>query len=379
VAGQRVRARDESERDAKAHACKHGPHADLLSVDLCVRVPRPEANRDGLDHLWRNYFGAVGFEPGERRTEPATDGGFVNVASLEGIEVGTLAWGDFLYVGARPMQEPHGPSGERALAWLGRVMSSAKQAAHLWVEHQGLTTDADRCVVLAYREAEGGLAVENHGKDRALRRQAKVADVDYRTMPRAAWAKWLQESGHAERMPKGACAAAQALLDGEADEVTLIVEGDRYRWLDADSLATPSEAECIGSAWKEKVHGFALTGAQELVDAERRLPDWLTPEEKQRVRERVQDALRALFYQERLHPELPRLVECFPHVGRDALFEAFFREVNGGTVPFRLDPRTGKVSVALEDAVPRLERTLETNRPRRESLENQQLGRGIHA
>ncbi len=105
VAGIRVRARDQDECTAKLDAWRRGVNRELLSAAIFVRLPLQKVinNQESVDRLLYNYFGALGFEPEETRTEAENEGQFVKYASLNGIDVGTITVGDSVYLAARPL------------------------------------------------------------------------------------------------------------------------------------------------------------------------------------------------------------------------------------------------------------------------------------
>src|SRR5260370_7744403 len=91
VAGIRVGARDQDECTAKLDAWRRGVNRELLSADIFVRLPLQKVinNQESVDRLLYNYFGALGFEPEQTRTEPENEGQFLKSPSLNSINAGT--------------------------------------------------------------------------------------------------------------------------------------------------------------------------------------------------------------------------------------------------------------------------------------------------
>ena len=357
VAGQRVRARDEGERTAKLDAWTKGCHRDLLDADFFLRLPFQQVinNRESVDRLLASYFGAIGFEPEESRIEPEYKGQFVKYAGLTGIEVGTITVGDAVYLAARPLQDPADQTSAKTLAWLDKVMTTAKQAANHMFERNELKDSHNLPAVLAYRDPDGGFQIEECGWVFALSKQSKMVGADYTLMPKDEFATWLKQMDDNYDVTDEAWGAGELLIKMEADEIAVIFDGDRYRFLDADVIGTPSRAEYIGNLWRERYQGFVLAGAHELVEAEERLPEWLTATEKERVMRSVNQSLRALFYGADLHPGMTEITRRFTHIADTDLFQALFREVNAGNIRFQINEKTGRVEVDSQDAVNRLE------------------------
>ena len=363
VAGIRVRARDQDECTAKLDAWRRGVNRELLSADIFVRLPLQKVinNQESVDRLLHNYFGAIGFEPEETRTEAENEGQFVKYASLNGIDVGTITVGDSVYLAARPLRDPVDQASANTLAWLGRVMTTAKHAANHLFDQSALKAESDLRAVLAYRDRDGGFRIEERGWASVLSQQSKMVGIDYEyeIMHREEFAKWLKQMDDDYDVTDKAWAAGEMLIKTEADEIAVIFEGDRYSFLDADAIGTPSQAEYIGNLWREKYQGFVLVGAHELVEAEERLPEWLTATEREGVMQRVNQSLRMLFYGAHIHPGLSELTERFTHIKDTDVYQTFFREVNDGNIRFQLN-KNGRVEVDTQDAVKRLEEVFKT-------------------
>jgi hypothetical protein len=373
VAGRRVRARDEGERTAKLDAWTKGCHRDLLDADFFLRLPLQQVinNRESVDRLLHNYFGAIGFEPEESRIEPEYKGQFVKYAGLTGIEVGTITVGDSVYLAARPLQDPVDQTSAKTLVWLDRVMTVAKHAANHMFERNELNGCSDLRAVLAYRDPDGGFQIEECGWVFALSQQSKMVGVDYKLMQRDEFATWLKQMDDDYSVTDEAWGVGELLIKREADEIAVIFDGDRYRFLDADVIGTPSQAEYIGNLWREKYQGFVLAGAHELVEAEERLPEWLTATEKERVMRSVNQSLRALFYGADLHPGMTEITRRFTHIADTDLFPSFFREVNAGNIRFQINKKTGRVEVDSQDAVKRLEEVFKAGQAELSTAEHQ--------
>jgi hypothetical protein len=361
----RVRARDEQEHDAKLLAQASNFSEDILGADLFVRVPLQQvaSHRISFDLLLYNYFGAIGFVPEEQRIDPHKEGQFVKYGGLNGIEVGTITVGDSVYFAARPLTTPLDSRTEKAMTWLERVMAVAKQAANHLFEKNGLSADRELRTVLAYRQGAGKLRIEELNWSAALDQQAKMAGVTYQIMHPNDLSDWMQRIDSSETsydINDEAWGIGLELAKSGAEEIAVMFDGEQYSFADADAFGTPSQAEYITRFWKEKYQGFVLVGAQELVEAEKRLPPWVTPQERIEVFEQANRALVPVFYGARFHPELSELAKRFEEI--DEVYEAFFREVNKGKIRFELEKTTGRVVIDQEDAYHKLAAIFESRR-----------------
>jgi hypothetical protein len=257
------------------------------------------------------------------------------------------------------------------LAWLDKVMITAKQAANHMFERNELKDSHNLPAVLAYRDPDGGFQIEECGWVFALSKQSKMVDADYTLMPKDEFATWLKLMDDNYDVTDEAWGAGELLIKMEADEIAVIFDGDRYRFLDADVIGTPSPAEYIGNLWRERYQGFVLAGAHELVEAEERLPEWLTATEKERVMRSVNQSLRALFYGADLHPGMKEITRRFTHIADTDLFQALFREVNAGNIRFQINEKTGRVEVDSQDAVNRLEEVFKAGQDKASTTELQ--------
>jgi hypothetical protein len=373
TAGTHVRARDEQERDAKIAACQCRVTEGLLDSDLFGRLPVQQVmpNRASFDLLLHNYFGAVGFSPEEKRAAPLGEVQFVKYGGLNGVEVGIITVRDLVYLAARPLRDPiDGPS-EKALVWLEKVMETAKQAAQLLFEKNELSSDRDMRTVLAYRAPGGDLHVEEFSRTAFLDQQSKMAGVDYQIMRRDEFGEWMQRT---DKNPELAFdisdkewAVGEMLIETKAEEIAVMYDGAEYRFADADAIGTPSESEYIAKFWQQKFKGLVISGAEELVEARERLPEWLTPEEREKVIERVNRCLLPMFYA-RLQPELSVLTERFSEVDSIELYQTIFREVDDGKMRFQLDKKTGRVMIDPDDALERLATVFEVQRGSRQAI-----------
>jgi hypothetical protein len=362
VAGIRVRARDQDECTAKLAAWRRGVHRELLNADLIVRLPLQNVinSQESVDRLLYNYFGALGFEPEESRIEAENEGQFKKYAGLNGIDVGTITVGDSVYLAARPLRDPVDRPSEKAMVWLDRVMTTAKHAANHVFEQSALKADSDLRAVLAYRDRDGDLRIEERGWASVLKQQSGMAGVHYRVMQRDQFAQWLKTMDDDYAVTDKAWATGEMLIKKEADEIAMIFERGSYRLMDADAIGTPSQAEFVGNVWREKHQGFTLVGAHEMVEAQERLPEWLTETEREQVMQRVNQSLRMLFYGSSLHPGLSELTERFTHIKDTDVYQTFFREVNEGNIRFQRNKKNGRVEVDTQDAVKRLEEVFKT-------------------
>lgn len=386
-ADTRVRARDEHEQEAKTSAVASGVSEDILEADLFVRVPLQQVapNRASFDLLLYNYFGAVGFVPEEQRIEPKNEGQFVRYASLNGIEVGTVTVGDSVYLAARPLTNPVNSRTEKAVTWMERVMAVAKQAANHLFERNGLSADRDLRTALAYREREGHLHIEECGWTAALNQQAKMIGVDYLVMHPGDLHEWMERIDSSETafdIGDDEWGRAKVLIQTGAEDIAVMFDGDQYHFADVEAFGTPSQSEYITRLWQERYEGFVLVGAHELVDAEQRLPQWLTPEERAEVLERVNQSLVPMFYGARFHPELSELAERFPQVDTNKVYETFFQEVNDGKIRFQIEKTTGRIMIDREYAYQKVAaifeaRPMEQTEPIEASVTQERKGRGI--
>jgi hypothetical protein len=386
-ANRRERARDEQEHDAKLMAVASGVNEDILGADLFVRLPLQQVapNRASFDLLLYNYFGAVGFVPEEQRVDSQKEGQFVKYGGLNGIEVGTITVRDLVYLAARRLTTPLDSRTEKAMVWLERVMAVAKQAANHLFERNGLSADRDLRAVLAYRKPQGNLHIEECSWAAALEQQSKMAGVDYRIMhpdDLLAWMQRLDSSETSGDISDEGWGIGERLAKSGVEEVAVMFDGEGYHFADADAFGTPSHAEYITGLWKHKYQGFVMVGAHELVEAEERLPEWLIPQERAEVLERVNRSLVPMFYGARFHPELSGLAERFSQANADEVYETFFREVNDGKIRLQLEQTTGRIMIDREDAYQKLSAIFEGRRADQQALETsfeaqEKKGRGI--
>jgi hypothetical protein len=383
VAGTRVRARDEQEEEAKLRTQALGLSEEILRADLFVRVPLQQVtqNPGSFDLLLYNYFGATGFDPVEPEVEHQREGQFVKYGSLNGIEVGTIAVGDSVYLSARPLNEPTDPRAEKAMIWLERVMAVAKQAANHLFERNALREDLPAMMV--HRYAESCLHIQECSWRAALAQQSQMLGVSYQTLDRTEFQEWMQRIAKKESaydISNLEWAAGEKLIKSGVEEVALTFDGENYHFADADALGTPSQSEYLTKLWQQKHQGFVLVGAHELVDAKQRLPHWLTEDEKEAVLEQANRCLVPMFYGARFAPELSGLAQRFDQEDPDEVYEIFFREVNDGKIRFQLEQETGRILIDQEDAHRKLSALFEARRIDRQepSFQAQEKkGRGI--
>jgi hypothetical protein len=384
VEGTRVRARDEQEQNAKLGALASGVSEDVLRADLFARVPLQlvTPNRNSFDRVLYNYFGAIGFDAVEDRIEPEKEGQFVKYGSLKGVEVGTITIGDSVYLSARPLNDPVDPRGEKAMAWLERVMAVAKRAANHLFENNQLNEGKDLSAVMAYRPGEDLLNIQQRTWRSALTEQSQMLGVSYQILDRTEFQEWMERVAKRESaydISKQEWAAGEKLIKTGAEEIAVMFDGEKYRFGDADTLGTASESEYVTRVWGRKYQGFILVGAHELVNARQRLPQWLSENEKTAVLEQANHCLVPMFWGARFAPELAGLSGRFNQVDPDEVYETFFKEVDDGNIQFRLDEESGRILIDQEDAYQKLSSIFESKRiDQQEASESfNRKGRGI--